>query len=85
MDKLKTLNMCDFCAKEIETCGAKIIRAKEKQKKKPPVIIVGLTDSADENVAEECQRSGMNYFLKKPVETKSVVQIIDEVDKAAFE
>ena len=29
MDKLKTLNMCDFCAKEIETCGAKIIRAKE--------------------------------------------------------
>ena len=29
MDNLKTLNMCDFCSREIETCGAKMIRAKE--------------------------------------------------------
>jgi len=29
MDNLKTLNMCDFCSREIENCGAKIIRAKE--------------------------------------------------------
>ena len=26
---LKTLNMCDFCSREIETCGAETIRAKE--------------------------------------------------------
>jgi hypothetical protein len=29
MDKLKLLNMCDFCSQEIETCGAKSIAAKE--------------------------------------------------------
>jgi len=29
MDNLKTLNMCDFCSREIETCGAKMIREKE--------------------------------------------------------
>lgn len=29
MDKLITLNMCDFCSQEIETCGAKKIHAKE--------------------------------------------------------
>jgi len=29
MDNLKTLNMCDFCSREIETCGAKMILAKE--------------------------------------------------------
>ena len=29
MDALKSLNMCDFCSREIETCGAKKIRAKE--------------------------------------------------------
>jgi hypothetical protein len=29
MDKLKSLNMCDFCARERETCGAQTIPAKE--------------------------------------------------------
>ena len=29
MDNLVTLNMCDFCSREIETCGAKMIRSKE--------------------------------------------------------
>lgn len=29
MDKLITLNMCDFCAREVETCGAKMIRSIE--------------------------------------------------------
>lgn len=29
MDTLKTLNMCDFCSQEIETCGAKTTLAKE--------------------------------------------------------
>ena len=29
MDELKSLNMCDFCSREIETCGAKTIHAKE--------------------------------------------------------
>ncbi len=29
VDNLKTLNMCDFCSREIETCGAKMIHAKE--------------------------------------------------------
>jgi hypothetical protein len=29
MEKLKTLNMCDFCSKEITACGAKTVLAKE--------------------------------------------------------
>lgn len=29
MDELKSLNMCDFCSREIEICGAKMIRTKE--------------------------------------------------------
>ncbi|GJL78565.1 MAG: hypothetical protein NPINA01_15540 [Nitrospinaceae bacterium] len=29
MKKLKTLNMCDFCSKEIQTCGANTVLAKE--------------------------------------------------------
>jgi len=29
MDKLKSLNMCDFCSRERETCGAQTIPAKE--------------------------------------------------------
>ncbi len=29
LDDLLTLNMCDFCSLEIETCGAKKIRANE--------------------------------------------------------
>jgi len=29
IDKLKSLNMCDFCSQEIETCGAKMIRLQE--------------------------------------------------------
>ena len=29
MDELKSLNMCDFCSREIETCGANKITAKE--------------------------------------------------------
>jgi hypothetical protein len=27
MDILKTLNMCDFCSREVETCGAKKLHA----------------------------------------------------------
>ena len=29
MNELKTLNMCDFCSHEIETCGANILKARE--------------------------------------------------------
>ncbi|MDA0691410.1 MAG: hypothetical protein O3A78_13375 [Nitrospinae bacterium] len=29
MENLKTLNMCDFCSKEITVCGAKTVLAKE--------------------------------------------------------
>lgn len=29
MKQLKTLNMCDFCSKEIQTCGAKTVPSKE--------------------------------------------------------
>ena len=29
MEPLKTLNMCDFCSKEIQTCGSKTVPAKE--------------------------------------------------------
>jgi hypothetical protein len=29
MNKLKSLNMCDFCSREQETCGAKTLLAKE--------------------------------------------------------
>jgi len=29
MDNLKTLNMCDFCSREIDSCGAEMIRTKE--------------------------------------------------------
>ncbi len=29
MVELISLNMCDFCSREIETCGAKKIRANE--------------------------------------------------------
>ena len=27
MEKFKTLNMCDFCSKERQTCGAKTVLA----------------------------------------------------------
>jgi hypothetical protein len=29
MKKVATLNMCDFCSKEIKTCGAETVPAKE--------------------------------------------------------
>ena len=29
MEPLKTLNMCDFCSKEITACGSKTVPAKE--------------------------------------------------------
>jgi len=29
MENLNTLNMCDFCSKEIATCGAKTVLTKE--------------------------------------------------------
>ncbi len=28
-NRLKSLNMCDFCSRERETCGAEILLAKE--------------------------------------------------------
>ena len=26
---LKTLNMCDFCSREVTTCGANVVQARE--------------------------------------------------------
>jgi CheY-like chemotaxis protein len=60
------------------------IRAHEAATSRRPVPIIAITANAFEATREECERAGMNAFLRKPVVTSALEQVLAaHVDRRA--
>lgn len=55
---------------------ARHIRHCEKRINRPPVYIVCLTGHDDPLVVSECEQSGINLVLTKPIEKNKLLQVL---------
>jgi len=55
------------------------IRKKEKELNRGPVIIVALTAHAFEEVKDKCDESGMDDFITKPLQLKTIQDLLDSI------
>ena len=55
------------------------IRKREKELDKNPVMIVALTAHAFDEVKDKCDEAGMDKFLTKPLQLKTIQELLDGI------
>ena len=55
------------------------IRKREKELDKNPVMIVALTAHAFDEVKDKCDKAGMDKFITKPLQLKTIQELLDGI------
>ncbi len=61
------------------TASREIRKIERQRQRKPGTVIMGMTAGLIEDIAEECDKAGMNGFLTKPFRPKDLSEQITDV------